>query len=657
MQTKKTQLLHILAVFLCFLTSDVWAKGVDDAWKENYYLNRFKNPVHTIEVLQAQYNLSTDVSEKLYLKELIYNLYIANQRPYKNNNNVLEIERKYIGALIESTNANHTKALKTLSDLLNDAINNNDTKQQELFNYQLCKTKNKFGQYNSGEHYCNELLDLINNEDYYATVPLHDAYIVIANNKMYQGLYTEALGIYTKIVKALPAYVPPSSAYNNIALILIELKLYDEAESFLNKAMTLVNNDPSKNMLAQVYHSMAKLYDVQGKNTQAIDMYKKALGLISNTKNYYGVSSLYLGLGDLYLSENDYDNAEKYLNIAKSVAQNGYDENMLANSILSIGIMFEKKDENDKALYYLNNALQLSNDFDIFEVKQKALKALSDVYFKTNDNLNAYLYYKQYANNLDYNNISQFPKAYKILDDTQRERELYFENNELKHEIESLKSLSDKESTESKNILIFLFIICSVLLIVIAFFSKKAKILRYDPLTKSLRREYVIKKIKETTRCKKSGHYNLLVLFDIDHFKLVNDTYGHPAGDTVLVEITRRLQQHLDSQALVGRLGGEEFIILLRNSANISLLDIQHIHDCICKQPIHLYGEHNVTITISSSFLTTESDLSGFTELYTILDQALYCVKNNGRNSTIDALNAPITVTQKAFNPLSTLAD
>ncbi|MGF1724315.1 tetratricopeptide repeat-containing diguanylate cyclase [Photobacterium nomapromontoriensis] len=648
MRTKITLFINILTVFFCLVSNDVWASDSDNAWQERYYINRYKNPVRAIEILQAQYQKTTDISEKLYLKELIYNLYVNSHQPY-NNNSTLEIEKKYISALNASTNANQRKSIIILSDLLNDAISHNDIKQQELFNYQLCKTANKFGQYTAGEHYCNNLLSFINQKNYKSTVPRHDSYIIIANNKMHQGLYTEALDIYTKIINLLPIYVPAANAYNNIALILIDLKKYDDAEVFLNKALQIVMNDPSKNTMAQVYHSMAKLYDLQGKNNKAIDMYKNAITLISNSKNYYGMSSIYLGLGDLYLDKNDFVNAEKYLNIAKSVAQNGFDENMLANSMLSLGIMFSKKNEVIQALYHLKKALQLSTDFDIFEVKQKSLKAISDIYFKANDSLNAYLYYKQYANNLNNKNASQLPRAYKILDDTQRERELYRENHELKNQIELMKNTSDNESVDYKNISISLLFICATLSLVIVFSRKKADMLRYDPLTGVLRRESIIKIIQETNECKTQDNYNALILFDIDHFKLVNDTYGHPAGDAVLVEIAMRLQQHLGDHGLVGRLGGEEFIILLRNTENCSCVDIQNIHDCICDQPIQVYGKHNVTITVSSAYLTTEKNLSAFIDLYTILDQALYFVKNNGRNSTIDALNTPITFPNNGF--------
>ncbi|MGF1688488.1 diguanylate cyclase [Photobacterium japonica] len=583
----------------------------------------------------------------------MYNLMTNNNRPYNNQNNVLPIEKKYIGALISSTNANHYQSTKALTELLKDAITSNNKQLEELLNYQLCKIENKFGRYVTGEKYCNNLLTMINKINHITTVQKHDAYIVIAMNKTRQGLYSEALDIYNSIIKSLPLYVPPVSAYNNIALILIDLKRYDEAERYLDKAMLMLQKDPSSHVMAQVYHSVAQLHALKGRKEEAIDMYKNALTLIGKGNNFYGISSLYLGLGDIYLGMADFVNAEKYINIARTVAQTGYDEDMLANSVLSLGLLFNKQSETEKALHHLKQALKMGEDFDNFEVKQTALKAISDIYFSVNDNLNAYLYYKQYANNLDYSSISQLPRTYNLIDGSLRERELYSENTVLKNELETMQHGFDKISMTNKGITLSLLLLLALLVMTYLLSKRKNAQLRHDPLTQALRREAILKEICDTPACSDVGHFNTLILIDLDHFKRVNDTYGHPGGDAVLTEVVRRLQQYLGIRGLVGRLGGEEFVVLIPNNAEfLSSLDIQRIHAAICHQPITLYGEHDVNITISSAFLNTELSLSTFKDLYFILDQALYFVKNNGRNATIDAFNDPIDLPVGAFNSL-----
>lgn len=295
MRTKSTKILSVLTLCFSVFSSDAWAIDTEKTWQENYYTYRYNDPLHTLEILQRQYQRARNTAEKLYIKELMYNLMVNNNRPYDNQNNLLPIERKYIGALIASTNANYDRAKKALSELLSDAIQNNNKQLEELLNYQLCKMEGKFGRFVSGEPYCNNLLAIINKINHVTTVQKHDAYLVIAMNKTRQGLYTEALEIYNSIIKTLPLYIPPVSAYNNIALILIDLKRYEEAEKHLNTAMALLKEDASPHVMAQVYHSLAELYTQQGKKTEAVEMYKNALALIGKSKNFYGISSLYLG--------------------------------------------------------------------------------------------------------------------------------------------------------------------------------------------------------------------------------------------------------------------------------------------------------------------------------------------------------------------------
>src|SRR5664279_6457117 len=69
----------------------------------------------------------------------------------------------------------------------------------------------------------------------------------------------------------------------------------------------------------------------------------------------------------------------------------------------------------------------------------------------------------------------------------------------------------------------------------------------------------------ERAHARRNGNAVSLLMLDIDHFKAINDTYGHVAGDEVLVEIARRLVENLRSTDMVARWGGEEFVILLRD--------------------------------------------------------------------------------------------
>ena len=88
----------------------------------------------------------------------------------------------------------------------------------------------------------------------------------------------------------------------------------------------------------------------------------------------------------------------------------------------------------------------------------------------------------------------------------------------------------------------------------------------HDSLTSLLNRGMIVDLLaRELTRARREKGSTVIVLGDLDHFKAVNDTYGHPVGDEVLREVARRLLGSVRSYDFVGRYGGEEFLVVLNN--------------------------------------------------------------------------------------------
>ena len=122
-----------------------------------------------------------------------------------------------------------------------------------------------------------------------------------------------------------------------------------------------------------------------------------------------------------------------------------------------------------------------------------------------------------------------------------------------------------------------------------------------------------------------------VLLVDLDHFKSVNDTHGHPAGDAVLQEAVLRMAASLRDYDSVGRYGGEEFLIVLPGCAGGDVLEkAEKIRACIASGPIDT-GEAELTVTASIG--AASSALSGdIATLIQSADEALYLAKRNGRN-------------------------
>ncbi len=124
-----------------------------------------------------------------------------------------------------------------------------------------------------------------------------------------------------------------------------------------------------------------------------------------------------------------------------------------------------------------------------------------------------------------------------------------------------------------------------------------------------------------------------LFMIDLDKFKPINDTYGHDAGDRVLVEVARRLTGCLRQSDIVGRLGGDEFLVATIGSFSLERVNL------VAEKLLRDLGEKisiqgDVTVTIGASIGISISIMHGtdFEELVLKADRAMYKVKSSGRN-------------------------
>ena len=121
-----------------------------------------------------------------------------------------------------------------------------------------------------------------------------------------------------------------------------------------------------------------------------------------------------------------------------------------------------------------------------------------------------------------------------------------------------------------------------------------------------------------------------LICFDIDKFKQINDTYGHPEGDRVLCHISELVSELLDESASFSRLGGDEFSIVVTNKTHQELVHLSNkIHDAVAKSPTK-FDDFEINQTISLGAVCWKGETKE--ELIKIADQALYESKLKGRN-------------------------
>lgn len=139
----------------------------------------------------------------------------------------------------------------------------------------------------------------------------------------------------------------------------------------------------------------------------------------------------------------------------------------------------------------------------------------------------------------------------------------------------------------------------------------------------------------EVAVAKRYGHPLSIVLFDIDHFKRVNDTWGHQVGDALLKRIAEIAQAEMRASDLLARYGGEEFIALLANSeAHEAVALAERMRQKISADRLDA-GPENVGVTISTGVAAMRLEDDTLDHLIRRADQALYRAKNGGRNRTV----------------------
>ncbi|WP_022942127.1 diguanylate cyclase [Psychromonas hadalis] len=159
--------------------------------------------------------------------------------------------------------------------------------------------------------------------------------------------------------------------------------------------------------------------------------------------------------------------------------------------------------------------------------------------------------------------------------------------------------------------------------------DKLNKMAFFDQLTGLYNRHYLIdmatKKVARALR----HNYDLWVLMiDIDHFKKVNDTYGHPMGDEILKEVSALLVLDNRSEDIAARFGGEEFVVMFDpcNKADAVLKARRILHKIAKLNP------HNINVTVSIGMAKLTAEDANFERLLKRADAALYHAKENGRN-------------------------
>lgn len=362
-----------------------------------------------------------------------------------------------------------------------------------------------------------------------------------------------------------------------------------------------------------VLNNLAMTYLELGDGAKALATCEESLKIARENHFEALVLTVLTTQGEIYLGMKEYAKAEEHLLHALTLAREqgaGFDE---LQCLLNLGKVYQSQQNDANALANLKSALLLSQASNDRRGEFQAHQLLSEIYEKRGEFEIALFHFKQFHaiketvfNESTAKRLSGLQVIHQV-ETAKRDSEINFlKTIELKREIEERKTAQ----------------------------ADLEKLASIDPLTGVLnRREFFIRGEREAANAHLTRQPLSAILLDLDHFKQINDTYGHAAGDQVLIATTQLVRENLRQNELIGRYGGDEFIILLPGS------------DCsrgqqIAKRLYRKIASHAVPtakgpIPIALSLGIAELSQTEDATLETLLayaDQALYAAKHAGRN-------------------------
>lgn len=216
----------------------------------------------------------------------------------------------------------------------------------------------------------------------------------------------------------------------------------------------------------------------------------------------------------------------------------------------------------------------------------------------------------------------------------------YSELNELIHTAAGEQRLIMERLTLAIAVLVLLaLLVVGALMLALLRLNRQretvARLSQMDELTGLGNRRHLLEAAEVLhQQSRRNGQPLSMALLDLDHFKRLNDTYGHPAGDRVLVAFSKALKEETRQADIVARMGGEEFCVLMPDTPADGALQLaDRIRQRVAALSLQELSV-SASITVSLGLATGDGEGSNFDSLYSRADRALYLAKANGRNCT-----------------------
>lgn len=396
---------------------------------------------------------------------------------------------------------------------------------------------------------------------------------------------------------------------------------FKKAKELIGEALAIAEKDGDKFYIGKSYNAFGAIC-IDGSDEEnddakklATQYFKKGLKAIRGYGYFDLESMICSNLGYSYSKLGEIDLALEYLDKSLELAEKKDTFLIKPFALFTIGQTYFKANEIEKAIIYLDRALEIFKSIGERHRIAEAYQLYSEIYERKENYKEALEYQRLYSKlmieikNNDYiNMVSKSQMEYDLLR-AEKDNEIYkIKNEELSMLNNELNNLN-KELNEA--------------------YREVNRLSERDYLTSVFNRRGLENKISKLNNTEVNG----IILFDIDWFKKVNDNFGHDVGDKILKEMVDRITCGIDDEYILGRWGGEEFLIILPSKNKEDTYDFcLKVFDVMEKE--FYIEEEKIKITITAG-VDTFKNFMDFEAGVKRVDVKLYEGKKNGRNVII----------------------
>jgi diguanylate cyclase (GGDEF)-like protein len=402
-----------------------------------------------------------------------------------------------------------------------------------------------------------------------------------------------------------------TACFVNLGLISLKKQKNIEAEKYLNKAIALTKKTKNKDYKAVCLNNLGDVKVQEKKYKEALLYYKSALRVFKDLQLEPRYSFCYLNLGKTYLKMNKINSAKKALLKGYYLSKKYSQKNYTQDCCKALTALYEKTGNYKKALQHCNEFIKLKDEL-LSAKKINAIKAI--------------------------NQKAEAEKKASEIALLKKDREI----NRLKMK---------RQQLQIYQILGFLILVLMVLGMLLKkyFFrvkttaqlekayKKMESLAKYDSLTNLHNRHSAMERVEiEMVRMGRTWKPFGIMILDIDNFKLINDTYGHLAGDEVLKNISKILKTGVRKQDIVSRWGGEEFFIMLPDTDLEGTAYLAEKIRLTIEQTPFIYQDKSILLTVTIGVAIYDTP-APFNLILSKADKALYFGKEQGKNKVVVA--------------------